>query len=124
MTTKKMLWSVVIACSIGCTGSGEGADGQPLSGQDPNGQPTQQEGCAQLCSPYDPSQCETFCPPEPPDAAIPEDPYHGGGPGPGSPVDGSVPPDPQGSPVDGSVPSDPYALGGETHQAGAGHRSC
>ena len=47
VTTKKMLWSLVIACSIGCTGSGEGSDGQPLSGQGPDGQPTQQDARAQ-----------------------------------------------------------------------------
>lgn len=112
---KTALWSVVIACMIGCTGTG-GPEGEALSGVDPDGEgPRGGQGCAQVCSPYDPSQCETVCPPEPPDAAIPDDPYQGDEPPQGSPVDG-------GSPQ--SAPEDPYALGGETHRTGAGHRSC
>lgn len=122
MTTKKMLWSLVIACSIGCTGSGGGAEGQPLSGQDPGGEPTQ-EGCTEVCSPYDPSQCETVCPPEPVDAAVPEDPYQGSPP-PGSPVDAGVPLPPPGAPVDAGAPLDPYALRDATHAPSAGHRAC
>ena len=117
--TNKMLWSLVIACSIGCTGSGEGSDGESLSGQDSNAQ--QEDGCTEVCSPYDPSQCETFCPPEPVDATVPEDPYQGGGPGPGSPVDGSVPSGPP--PVDGSVASDPYALHRATQAQRPSHRA-
>lgn len=73
---RQTLW-VMVALTLGCTETGTG-DPSALSTNPPVDEPG--DGCELRCSPYDPSVCETFCPPPPPDAPLPTDPYHSEGP--------------------------------------------
>ena len=69
---------VIVGCALGCTGEGDGGRGsEGLSADDPRlvdaGLPG--DGCETICASYDPSECRVVCPPEPPDASVPADPY-------------------------------------------------
>jgi len=115
---KKMLWSVVMSCVLGCTGTGDGSGEEgALSVEQRPGTDTPQGGeqpCPEVCSPYDPTDCRPVCPTGRPDAAVPEDPY----------ADPGAEPRPSPVPVDAGAPSDPYALGEPTDGHGAGHHLC
>lgn len=77
---KRLVFSFLVACAVGCAHEGDGRSGtEGLASEErpqvADGGVGGGDGCEVICASYDGSDCRVVCPPEPPDASIPEDPY-------------------------------------------------